>query len=63
MIPLSFVQPRAGYPVYVLKLDRLERLLPGATQGLDVICNGILKGTPFIFDEGKPSPTPSGIVA
>ena len=63
MIPLSFVQPRAGYPLYVLKLDSLERLLPGATQGLDVICDGILKGTPFIFDEEKPSPTPSDVVA
>ena len=63
MIPLSFVQPRAGYPLYVLKLDSLERLLPGATQGLDVICDGILKGTPFIFDEEKSSPTPSDVVA
>jgi len=56
MIPLSFVQPRAGYPIYDLKLDKLERLLPGATPGLDVICDGILNGAPFTYDESASTP-------
>ena len=60
MIPLSFVQPHAGYPIYVLKLDKIERLLPGATPGLDVICDGILTGTPFTFDEGASTSTATG---
>lgn len=60
MIPLNFVQPRAGYPIFVLKLDKIERLLPGATPGLDVICDGILTGTPFIYDEGASTPTVTG---
>ena len=60
MIPLSFVQPRAGYPIYVLKLDKIERLLPGATPGLDVICDGILTGAPFVYDEGASTPKVTG---
>ena len=60
MIPLNFVQPRAGYPIFVLKLDKIERLLPGATPGLDVICDGILTGAPFIYDEGASTPTVTG---
>ena len=50
MIPLGFVKPRAGHPIYVLDLNTIEQLLPGATPGLDVICDGILKGTDFTFD-------------
>lgn len=51
MIPLTFLQPRARYPIYVLKLDSLDRLRPGRTPGLDVICDGVLSGSPFVFDE------------
>ncbi|MGE0592513.1 MAG: capsule biosynthesis protein [Vicinamibacterales bacterium] len=51
MIPLPFVEPKAGYPIYRLKLDRLERLLPGQSEGLDTICDGILQGGPFVLRE------------
>ncbi|MEQ1572673.1 MAG: capsule biosynthesis protein [Vicinamibacterales bacterium] len=51
MIPLPFVEPKAGYPLYRLKLDSLEQLLPGASQGLDTICDGILGGTPFVLGD------------
>jgi len=51
MIPLGFIKPRAGYPVYTLELNDLGLLLPGAHRGLDVICDGILRGTPFVYDE------------
>lgn len=54
MIPLRFMEPRTGYPIYRLKLDRVEDLLPGASRGLDVICDGILHSTPFVFDETAP---------
>lgn len=53
MVPLGFVTPRAGYPIFVLSLKQLEDLLPGATPGLDVICDGILHGSSFTFDETK----------
>jgi hypothetical protein len=49
MIPLPFIDPKAGFPIYRLKLDRLQELLPGASQGLDTICEGILGGTPFLL--------------
>jgi hypothetical protein len=51
MIPLPFIEPKAGYPVYRLELNRLQQLLPGDT-GLDTICDGILGRTPFVL--GKP---------
>ena len=49
MIPLPFIDPKAGYPIYRLKLDRLQQLLPGASSGLDTICDGILKRQPFVL--------------
>ena len=49
MIPLPFIEPKAGYPIYRLKLERLEQLLPGASQGLDTICEGILARAPFVL--------------
>jgi hypothetical protein len=64
MIPLPFIEPKAGYPIYRLKLARLEDLAPGVAPGLDVICNGILEHTPFVMGETgamatrlAPSPT------
>ena len=51
MIPLPFIEPKAGYPVYRLELNRLQQLLPGDV-GLDTICDGILGRTPFVL--GKP---------
>ena len=53
MIPLTFIEPKAGYPIYRLKLDSLRQLLPGESQGLDTICDGILGGVPFVLrDKG-----------
>jgi hypothetical protein len=49
MIPLPFIEPKAGYPIYRLKLDKLGQLLPGHSPGLDTICDGILAGTPFVL--------------
>jgi hypothetical protein len=51
MIPLAFIESNAGFPVYRLDLKRLQQLLPG-DAGLDTICDGILRGTPFVL--GKP---------
>jgi hypothetical protein len=68
MIPLPFIEPKAGYPIYRLKLERLQQLLPGASPGLDTICDGILVQTPFVLREktGKaqsvlPSPERSAV--
>jgi hypothetical protein len=49
MIPLPFIEPKAGYPIYRLKLETLQHLLPGKSQGLDTICDGILGKGPFVL--------------
>jgi hypothetical protein len=49
MIPLPFIEPKAGYPIYRLKLDTFHQLLPGQSQGLDTICEGILGRGPFVL--------------
>jgi hypothetical protein len=51
MIPLPFIDPKAGYPIYRLRLDRLEQLMPGESAGLDTICDGILGRGPFVLRE------------
>ena len=60
MIPLPFIEPKAGYPIYRLKLERLQQLLPGASHGLDTICEGILAKAPFVLRDRqvrlKPDP-------
>ena len=56
MIPLPFVEPKAGYPIYRLKLETLKHLFPGESRGLDTICDGILgKGT-FVMSETPRTP-------
>jgi hypothetical protein len=55
MIPLPFIDPKAGYPIYRLKLDRLQQLLPGASRGLDAVCDGILEQRPFVFRQSEPA--------
>ena len=49
MIPLPFIEPRAGDAIYRLKLESLRHLLPGESEGLDTICRGILGQGPFVL--------------
>jgi hypothetical protein len=51
MIPLPFIEPKAGYPIYRLKLERLQELLPGASAGLDTLCEGVLGARPFVMTD------------
>lgn len=44
MIPLPFLTDSLLFDV-----DSLEELLPGHHPGLDVICDGILDGSPFVY--------------
>jgi len=48
MIPLLFITPE-----FKLNISTLDELKPGVYPGLDVICDGILKGTPFIYPAEK----------
>jgi hypothetical protein len=61
MIPLPFIEPRAGFPIYRLKLDALGELLPGRSRGLDTICDGILGGAPFVMREAPASIEPASV--
>jgi hypothetical protein len=56
MIPLPFIDPKAGFPIYRLKLDRLQQLLPGVSAGLDTICDGILRQRPFVLHASERAP-------
>jgi hypothetical protein len=47
MIPLPFVTPSKG--AFSLALSGLDELRPGRYPGLDVICDGILEGLPFVY--------------
>jgi hypothetical protein len=49
MVPLPFMRPSGGWPPYEVGIESLDELLPGHHPGLDVICDGILEGTPFIY--------------
>lgn len=49
MIPLSSLEP--DRPEVTLGVHDLAALLPGRDPGLDVICDGILTGTEFVFDD------------
>lgn len=50
MIPLPFMQTRPGWPSMMPALNALDNLFPGNYEGLDVICDGIVFGTPFVFE-------------
>jgi len=49
MIPLEFMEPASGHSPYRLEIGNLSDLMPGRSRGLDIICNGILRGTDFIY--------------
>lgn len=57
MIPLNIVEP-TGYEnaPYKIKQLPLKAFDEYADEGLDIICNGILKKSPFIFPYEKHSP-------
>ncbi|KPF66598.1 hypothetical protein IP69_14835 [Bosea sp. AAP35] len=49
MVPLPFVVPAQG-KIYGIDLPSIDALRPGQFPGLDVVCEGILSGTPFIYE-------------
>lgn len=50
MIPLKFIHPRPGLSLaFDVALHTMEELRSGRSPGLDVICDGILHRTDFIY--------------
>jgi hypothetical protein len=51
MIPLDFMEPDKKF-YFSAKINSIKHLEPGQSDGLDVICSGILDGTDFIYPYG-----------
>lgn len=49
MIPLAQMKPTNGWPPYRIEISKFDNLLPGKTVGLDVVCDGIIKGRDFVY--------------
>jgi hypothetical protein len=49
MIPVGCVEPAGGKAAYRVSISGLDELAPGRDPGLEVICRGILEGTPFVY--------------
>jgi hypothetical protein len=51
MIPLAMAQPASGWPPFRIEVGGgLGALHAGRDAGLDLVCRGILDGTPFIYE-------------
>jgi len=53
MIPLEAMAPAEGWPPYQARLGSLQDLAEGSCRGLDIVCDGILNGTDFIYPAEK----------
>ena len=49
MIPIREVEPVTGPSRFRITATNARQLLPGQDPGLDVICDGIRLGTPFVY--------------
>jgi len=49
MIPLECMVSLNGWPLFKNHLTRLQEIMPNSSKGLDIICDGIMHGTDFIY--------------
>jgi hypothetical protein len=49
MIPLPMMAAAEGKSPFRVDIQSLDELRPGRSNGLDVICDGILSGSPFVY--------------
>lgn len=61
MIPLSMMEPTTSWPPYHLRISGLDDLMPGRDAGLDVICQGILEGSDFVYPAELEDPSPLSV--
>ncbi len=60
MIPIAATVPTTGWPPFQIAVQQLGELEAGADRGLDVVCDGILTGSPFEYPaETLPIPPPA----
>jgi hypothetical protein len=48
MISVEALKPTRHFGPYKVQVDSIDKLMPGVDAGLDLICSGILEGTPFV---------------
>ena len=53
MIPLEHIEQTHGKTLFRVRSTSLDEIRPGRSAGLDVICDGILKGADFIYPAEK----------
>ena len=58
MIPIEFMEPTGGNPPFRINLKSIDELRPGANRGLDLICDGIVNGADFIYDDSAAEKQP-----
>lgn len=49
MIPLKCMEPTNNWPPYRVHISGLDQLQPGYDPGLDLVCDGIMKGSEFVY--------------
>ncbi len=49
MIPIDLIAPNEDAGAAVLRIQEFAELQPGRHRGLDIVCEGILTGTPFVY--------------
>lgn len=47
------MEPSSNDAPYEIRINDLQDLLPGRDAGLDVLCNGILDGSEFVYPAEK----------
>jgi FkbM family methyltransferase len=64
MIPLEFLEAVRQEPGFEIGISTLKELLPGRSRGLDVICDGVLLGSEYVYPaEREPQEFPSASAA
>jgi hypothetical protein len=51
MVPVEVIEPTDSAYAFRLNVNHLADLMPAKNIGLDVICNGILTGEDFIYED------------
>lgn len=58
MIYLDNIGMKKGWPPYRIEFNDIDEIMPQKSMGLDVVCDGILNGSDFIFPAEKILPYP-----
>ncbi|WP_441280318.1 capsular biosynthesis protein [Tardiphaga sp. 862_B3_N1_1] len=60
MVPIDAIKEASGWPPFAVSIAGLSDLDRGKSPGLDVVCDGILSNTPFIYHAEDDVSLPAG---